>query len=204
MFQRTASWVAPKPDVPYPYFVQKCFQVFPFLMKLHRWFWFFRQELFFHVAFTKGSDSAKSIRQNVTHFMESQIDSEDLRKNVIPPYEVACKRTTVSNDYLPTLNRSNVHLVTDRIQSIEKDFIQLKNSGESSNSEKTIPLDAIIYATGFDLLSVFENIAVERPSDGKLLNEIWGSFPNAYLGIMQPHFPNFFFLLGPGTGLGNC
>lgn len=152
----------------------------------------------------KGSNTAKSIREDVTHFMESQIESDDLKKKVIPHYDVACKRITVSNDYLPTFNQSNVHLVTNRIQSIEKDFVQMKESSDSSEEvvEKTIPLDAIIYATGFDLLSVFEGIAIERPSDGKLLHDIWGSFPNAYLGIMQPQFPNLFFFLGPGTGLG--
>ena len=151
----------------------------------------------------KGSNTAKSIRENVAHFMESQVDSNDLKKKVIPQYDVACKRITVSNDYLPALNQPNVHLVTDRIQSIEKDFVQMKESSESSEvTEKTIPLDAIIYATGFDLLSVFEGIAIERPSDGKPLSDIWGSFPNAYLGMMQPQFPNLFFFLGPGTGLG--
>ena len=135
--------------------------------------------------------------------MESQVDSNDLKKKVIPQYDVACKRITVSNDYLPALNQPNVHLVTDRIQSIEKDFVQMKESSDSSEvTEKTIPLDAIIYATGFDLLSVFEGIAIERPSDGKLLSDIWGSFPSAYLGTMQPQFPNLFFFLGPGTGLG--
>ena len=178
-------------------------------MKLHRWYFFFHNEVFFQVAFTKGSKSAISVREELTHFMESQIESDTLKKDLIPKYDIGCKRVTVSNSYLPAFNRSNVHLVTNPIQEIGKDCVQLKptttsTTGLSSEEviETVIPLDAIIYATGFDLLSLFDEIAIERPVDGKRLDDIWGSFPNAYLGIMQPHFPNLFFFLGPGTGLG--
>jgi 4-hydroxyacetophenone monooxygenase len=37
--------------------------------------------------------------------------------------------------------------------------------------------------------------------DGKLLNEVWGDTPRAYLGITVPDFPNLFCLYGPGTNL---
>ena len=49
VFQRTPSWIAPKADMPYPGFVQRAFHMFPILMKIHRWYFFFRQELFFQV-----------------------------------------------------------------------------------------------------------------------------------------------------------
>ena len=174
------------------------------------------------------------MREDIAHFMETQIDSDELKKKLIPQYEVGCKRTTISNVYLASFNRQNVHLVTDGIQEISSDSVLLKqqqpaktspdtsptnvsnqenvekdtDKAESTHTvelatEKKIPLDAIIYATGFDLLSVFQGIVIERPIDGKPLGDIWGSFPAAYLGIMQPQFPNLFFLLGPGTGIGN-
>ena len=165
------------------------------------------------------------MRNDIAYFMETQIDSDELKKKLIPQYEVGCKPSTISNTYLPSFNRQSVHLITDGIQEISSDSVLLKqqqpaktstdtsptnvsneenvgtDKAESTHSvelatEKKIPLDAIIYATGFDVLSVFQGIVIERPIDGKPLSDIWGSFPTAYLGMMQPQFPNLFFLVG--------
>ena len=35
------------------------------------------------------------------------------------------------------------------------------------------------------------------------LKDEWKDAPNAYKGITYPGYPNAFFLLGPGTGLGH-
>jgi 4-hydroxyacetophenone monooxygenase len=37
--------------------------------------------------------------------------------------------------------------------------------------------------------------------NGKVLSEIWGDEPRAYLGITIPDFPNLFCLYGPSTNL---
>jgi len=35
------------------------------------------------------------------------------------------------------------------------------------------------------------------------ISELWGDTPGAYYGITLPQCPNYFMLLGPGTGLGH-
>ena len=40
-------------------------------------------------------------------------------------------------------------------------------------------------------------------SSMKSLKDEWAETPNAYKGITCPGYPNLFFLLGPGTGLGH-
>jgi hypothetical protein len=42
-----------------------------------------------------------------------------------------------------------------------------------------------------------------RGRDGRTLDELWAGSPSAHLGLSVHGFPNFFFLLGPNTGLGH-
>ena len=94
----------------------------------------------------------------------------------------------------------------------ENSIVVKKSIKDSSSKEPTltttneesrkIELDAIIYATGFDVLNSLKNIDIRRPSDGQSIGDVWEDTPNAYLGIMAPQFPNFFILLGPNTALG--
>ncbi len=135
---------------------------------------------------------------------------------------MGCKRITPSNDYIQTFNRDNVTLVTDPIDRFAESGIQTQDGTE-------LKVDSIIYATGFNIQAhgatravlaprdgvsnedstpgknsaVSNGVAKENVSDGfKDLVEEWGDEPNAYLGIVYPGFPNFYFMLGPGTGLG--
>jgi len=195
VFQRTPSWVSPKLDIRYPYILQRIFQLFPLVMKVHRWYIFFRQELLYHLAFTKDSKLADNIQANIALSMKSEIKPTELHEKLIPNYAVGCKRITVSQYYLSAFNRSNVELITNPIDKITETSIDIRNS-ESKQ------VDAILYATGFDIIGPVKAIDIHRPVDGELLANIWGNFPSVYLGIMQPGFPNVFFLLGPGTGLG--
>jgi len=40
--------------------------------------------------------------------------------------------------------------------------------------------------------------------DGRVLSEVWGDDPGAYLGITVPDFPNLYCLYGPGTNLAHA
>ena len=56
-----------------------------------------------------------------------------------------CKRIIVDPGYLQSLYRPNVHLTWESIEKIVPDGILLKNG-------EVVPLDVIIFATGFDLV----------------------------------------------------
>ena len=200
VFQRTPSWIVPRPSFPYPYLLQRCFQMFPFIMKLHRLYIFCRGEILFQIAFSKGSKLAEILKIVAAKLMHWEINDPELREKLTPNYDIGCKRVTISNDYLKTFNMPNVHLITEPIQEIAHNSIRLKDTQDASGKE--VELDAIIYATGFDLLHSLKNMDVKNPNDGNSLSKMWGETPNAYMGIMPPQIPNYFILLGPATGLG--
>ena len=199
VFQRTAVWVAQRLEFAYSSWVQALFNAFPLLMKLHRWYIFVRQELGYFWVFAKGTARGKVIRRQVIHYMRSQLAKDknpELLEKLIPNFDLGCKRLTVSNDYVKSYNSDKVKLVTDPIERIVENGILVKGASEAT------PFDAIIYATGFDLMASCNNMRIEG-TKGAVLSETWGDLPNAYLGITCPKFPNLFYLLGPNVGLGH-
>ena len=68
---------------------------------------------------------------------------------------------------------------------------------------EVVPLDVIIFATGFSLLPPRLEISGRN---GETLHHFFDSVggPAAYLGLSIPHFPNFFMLLGPNTAGGHA
>ena len=105
-------------------------------------------------------------------------------------------------------------MVTDPIKTFTKDGIQTADGTEHK-------VDTIVYATGFSLMDHVRNLVARVPriqkqengavcngvskdqtDDYKNLSDEWGDEPNAYMGITYPGFPNNFYILGPGTGLG--
>jgi len=83
----------------------------------------------------------------------------------------------------------------DGIDSIVENGIKLK-TGE------VVPLDVIIFATGFSVIP--DNLNV-RGSAGITMNEYYESQggPTAYVGSSVPGFPNLFILLGPNVVSGS-
>eukprot|EP00111_Clytia_hemisphaerica_P012422 TCONS_00036459-protein len=201
VFQRTPAWIFPLLNLRYPAIIQKLFQAFPFVMKLHRLYFFFRFEFVFAAFFGKVSIAREIISNLTNQLMSNEVADPKLAEKLIPKYSMFSKRITISNDYLKTFNRPNVHLITEPIQEITHDSILLKNNQDASAKE--VELDAIIYATGFDVLQSSTNMDIKNPNNGKSLSTIWGETPNAYMGIMPAGIPNFFMLFGPGTVLGH-
>lgn len=201
VFQRTPVWTAPRLEFLYPGFIQALFNAFPFFMKLHRWYIFFRQEIGFFINFEKGTRRGKFIRSQVTKFMQSQVDDPELKRKLIPDFEMGCKRITVSNDYVKSFNSPKAKLVTDKIHRICREGVVVKKAGKE-DEEEVMKFDAIIYATGFDLMASCKNMTVVGKNESDL-GKVWGESPNAYLGISCPDFPNMFYLLGPNVGLGH-
>ena len=107
----------------------------------------------------------------------------------------ATKRPPIDSEYFETFNRANVRLVdirADPIARITPDGIRL-SSGEE------IPLDIIVFATGFDAMTgPLLNIEITG-RDGTSLREAWAAGPKTYLGLGVEKFPNLFTITGPGS-----
>ena len=149
-----------------------------------------------------------------------------LAEKLLPNFDIGCKRITPSNDYLPCFNKENVTLVTEGIK-------RFTTEGIETNDGNIHEVDTILYATGFSIIDSSKsyqaygveksrNASSKKPSiengeirgkalqngtqvqNGRIsLGEEWDDQPNAYKGITYPDYPNMFFLLGPGTGLGH-
>jgi 4-hydroxyacetophenone monooxygenase len=134
-------------------------------------------------------------RQVFSQWMADQVGGDaDLLAKVIPDYVCLGKRTLQDNgSWLSALTRDNVDLVDDPIAAIGEDRIVCASGRE-------VPVDVIIYATGFHANRYLWPMEIVG-RHGTSLAEQWGDEPTAYLGITVPGFPNLFCLYGPGTNL---
>ena len=164
-------------------------------MRLYRWYEFLGHESRFLFIFTRGFYKNEAIHKVVRKLIKKTVKDPDLAKKLTPDYAMGCKRITPSDGYLQSYNRENVTLVTDKIQRITEEGIK-------TDSEE-YQFDAIVYATGFSLIKSCTEAYIAIGQNGKVLQEVWGDTPSAYLGIAVPDFPNMFLLLGPNTGLGH-
>jgi cation diffusion facilitator CzcD-associated flavoprotein CzcO len=128
--------------------------------------------------------------------LEKQVPDPELRAKLTPNYTMGCKRVLISNNYYPTLARENVHLVTDGIAEITENGVV-----DTAGVEREV--DAIIYGTGFHVTDGYDHLDIVG-RDGRNLVERWHrEGMETYFGMAVSGFPNFFFLLGPNTGLGH-
>jgi len=179
--------------------VKRLFAVLPFTNTLFRWYVFWTNEVRFRILFLKDGRIAKVmsplVHGLVRKHIRSVVKSEETASQLTPSYDMGCKRITPSDDYLQTFNKDNVDLVTQPI-------IRVTSQGILTGDGTEHQLDTILYATGFDLEASLK--AYTQTGIGELDSlEEWKASPYAYKGITHPNHPNFFVLLGPGTGLGH-
>jgi len=134
-------------------------------------------------------------RQAFTQYLKDQVGGDEaLFAKVVPDYVCLGKRTLQDNgSWLAALRRDDVELVTDPIAEIREDRIVCESGAE-------VPVDVIVYATGFHANRFLWPMEI-MGKGGVKLAEQWGDEPSAYLGITVPGFPNLFCIYGPGTNL---
>ena len=124
------------------------------------------------------------------------IVSDPKRAALLAPtdHAIGTKRICVDSDYYATFNLPHVDLVdlkTTPIERIVPEGIQ--------TSEGTHPLDAIVFATGYDAVTgALDRIDI-RGLGGRTLKEHWAEGASTYLGLMCAGFPNFFLITGPAS-----
>jgi cyclohexanone monooxygenase len=111
-----------------------------------------------------------------------------------PRQVVGCKRLCVDTGYYETFNRPNATLVDLREEPIE----EIVAEGLRTR-RRVVPLDAIVFATGFDAMTgALLGIEI-RGRGGRSLREKWAEGPRSYLGLGTAGFPNLFIVTGPGS-----
>ncbi len=109
-------------------------------------------------------------------------------------YPFATKRLCVDTGYYAVYNRPNVTLVDLTQTPIETITATGIRAGNVEH-----PLDAIIYAMGFDAMTGTLSKIDICGRGGVPLAEKWADGPVTYLGLMIAGFPNLFTITGPGS-----
>lgn len=193
LFQRTPPWIIPRHDRRLTRLEHQLFRRFPATQRAARLSIYLFRELFL-LPFRHLWLGGQIERLARGHLARSIPDAE-LRAKLTPDYSIGCKRILISNDYLPSLTRPNVEVVTDGIGEVRSHSIV-----DRAGTERDI--DAIIFGTGFQVTDP-PLAGRTRGRDGRTLSEVWKGSPQAHVGTTVAGFPNLFILLGPNTGLGH-
>jgi len=191
-FCRSPTWIFPNIRREYSSLKRWTLRNVPFFMRLQRWSVFLTHELLYALMFRNVI-----LRQGLTKLLTLYIQRnapEKYHDKLIPSFPLGCKRTVFDTGYLQALNQSNIDLNWDGIEKIVEDGI-LTKKGER------IPLDVIIFATGFAADFYPLPVRGRTQTIQEYYEEEKG--PKAYLGTAVPGFPNFFMIFGPNTGTGH-
>jgi cation diffusion facilitator CzcD-associated flavoprotein CzcO len=196
IYQRTPIWVFPKLDYPTAGVVKSVFRRFPPVQDVVR------------RALTQALEAG--LVSGVIHYEESarvvhaaawlarnvwyrQVRDPVVRHRLTPDYEVGCKRPAVSNAYLRTFNRSNVELISERIDRVTPQGIRTVDGRERE-------IDVLVLATGFRLATDPENYRLNpvHGRDGFDLASFYASSrARSYESVSLPGLPNHFMIFGP-------
>jgi cation diffusion facilitator CzcD-associated flavoprotein CzcO/acetyl esterase/lipase len=195
VFQRSPAWMMRRADRAYSAFEKRLMHAVPALSRLYRLSIYLRYEAR-ALAFTRFKSLMKiAVEWPFRRMLARDIPDAALRAQLTPDYPIGCKRILLSDDYLTTMSRENVELVTDGIRRIVP-------KGVETQDGRVHEVDAIVYGTGFAATEFLAPMSI-RGRRGLDLNEAWLGGAMAYLGMTVPGFPNFFMLYGPNTNLGH-
>jgi cation diffusion facilitator CzcD-associated flavoprotein CzcO len=194
LFQRTPPWIVPRLDFAFSEKWKSHFRNIPITRWALRQYIFWRQEIRV-LGFLGNQTFRKKVEDISLRHLARRIKDPKLRAALTPNYQLGCKRVLVSDDYYPTLNRSNVELVTEAIAEVCEQGIVTSDGLER-------PIDVLIYGTGFRATEPLIGCRVVGKG-GVEIHDAWQKRMTAYLGVTVSGFPNFFMLLGPNTGLGH-
>jgi cation diffusion facilitator CzcD-associated flavoprotein CzcO len=194
VYQRTPPWTLPKADVPIPPSRRALYRRFPALQRLRRRIIFLQREAL-GLGFVRQPRLMWAASIAARQHLRQSVASRELRAKLEPSYKMGCKRILPTNDFYPALERPNVELVTDGIETVTARGIRTNDGVERS-------LDAIVLATGFEAAehcAPFEILG----RGGRSLAATWEPGAEAYLGTSVSGFPNLFLVFGPNTALGH-
>jgi cation diffusion facilitator CzcD-associated flavoprotein CzcO len=194
VYQRTAPWVVPKRDRVISDAERWLFEHVPATHWLRRTglYWLMESRV---VGFAYAPKVNEVLEKLVMKYIEHAVPDAELRAKLTPNYRFGCKRVLISNGWYPALQRDNVDVITDRIDSVTPRGVRTADGRERE-------VDALILGTGFRVSEYLSAINIVGRG-GVELNAEWRTSLRNYLGISVSGFPNLFLLMGPNTGLGH-
>lgn len=151
------------------------------------------------LAAFKDTRTDEAASERVAEFVRRQIrrivtDPVTAEKLCPKDYPFGTKRLVLEINYFASYNRPNVHLV----DTLEAPIERVTADGVRTTAAE-YPLDAIVYATGFDAMTGALLKIDIRGVGGLTLKEKYSTGPRTYLGIQTEGFPNMFFVAQAGS-----
>lgn len=194
VYQRTPSWIIPRPDRPITRVERFLLRRVKPLQWLYRWLIYWTHESRV-LGFVLHPGLMKLFQKLAERHLRQQVADPELRRRLTPGYVVGCKRVLISNDWYPALQRPNVEVIDAPIREVREHSVVTADGRERA-------ADALILATGF--YATDNPIAgLIRGSGGRTLAQAWQHGEEAYLGSLVHGFPSLFFIVGPNTVLGH-
>jgi len=190
VFQRTAPWVLPKPDLNLGDASKQMIGRFPIIQKTWR---NTVAQVLNGINFGLRNPAAlQPVNAAAKQLLRLQIRDRKLRQAVTPNFTLGCKRILFANNYYPALQANNTNLIPHGLIKIDG------NTVIAANGERH-EVDVIIWGTGFEVSHppIGRHIFNSR---GERLSDLWkNSSPEAYLGTALQDVPNAFLVLGPNV-----
>ena len=193
VFQRSAPYVVPKPDIEYSGVRRVLYRRLPGTQAFGRNLtWVLSEQL--NKSLTGTAPMKKLMEAGWHALLWAQVRDPELRAKLKPDYPIGCKRLLFSNDWYPALVQPNVDVVTHGIVEVLPDGVR--------SADGTVhPVDVIIYGTGFAATEFLAPMKIQG-AGGTSLDDAWAEGARAYLGVCVPGFPNLGLVYGPNTNLG--
>jgi len=135
--------------------------------------------------------------ESIRHRVDDVVVDEEVAEHLKPYYRQFCKRPCFHDDYLPTFNRDNVHLIDTDGRGVER----LTEKGVVANGVE-YEVDCIVFATGFEVGTDYTRRCgyeiVGR--SGETLSGKWADGARTFHGMHVHGFPNSFQMGHTQTG----
>src|SRR6185312_5324732 len=139
--QRSPTWILPKPDRAYTEREKWLFAHVPFAKKIYRTRLWLRSESKIGVM-EHGSDKTQEFKGIALRQLDSIVADDELRRRLTPEHPFGCKRLVFATDYLQTLTRPHVEVVSSPARHLKSRSLVTEDGSE-------LDVDVVLCATGY-------------------------------------------------------
>nr|BAK01240.1 predicted protein [Hordeum vulgare subsp. vulgare] len=138
--------------------------------------------------FIKGGQNDTVMKLAAEQMAEKLNHDPILCQQLIPKWELGCRRVTPGPGYLESFLKPNCSLTSSPITKITEHGVVTADGEE-------FECDVVVCATGFDVSHCPKFSLIGQ--NGVSLSEKWAAEPESYLSVATDGFPNYFMMMGP-------
>ncbi|MDA0823751.1 MAG: NAD(P)/FAD-dependent oxidoreductase [Proteobacteria bacterium] len=123
----------------------------------------------------------------------ARINDAAIAAKLLPTdYGFGTRRVPLETNYFEVYNRDNVTLV----DTVSEPIVKI-NAHSVTTAAREVPLDMMIYATGFDAGTGALTAIDIRGRGGVLLKDAWSDGVRTFMGLQVSGYPNMFMVMAP-------